>query len=90
MQINDIILFFLNTISSFFKSIEQSLGLPLWAILTISIVGFIYVYLYGILIPIKVIRTRKELINLRQVLGISKEQTTGDFQKQRPKYKWKT
>ena len=73
MQINDITLFF--------KGLEQSLGLPLWAILTISIVGFIYVYLYGILIPIKVIRMRKELINLRQVLGISKEQTNGYFQK---------
>lgn len=82
MQINDI--------TPFLKGIEQSLGLPLWAILTISIVGFIYVYLYGILIPIKVIRMRKELINLRQVLGISKEQTNGYFQKQGPNYKWKT
>ena len=82
MQINDITLFF--------KGLEQSLGLPLWAILTISIVGFIYVYLYGILIPIKVIRTRKELVNLRQVLGISKEKTNENYQRQRPKYKWKT
>lgn len=82
MQINDITLFF--------KGLEQSLGLPLWVILTISIVGSLYVYLYGILIPIKVIRTRKELINLRQALGISKEQINGDYQKQGLKYKWKT
>jgi len=80
----------LNDITLFFKGLEQSLGLPLWAISTISIVGCIYVYLYGILLPIKVIRTRKELINLRQVLGISKEQTNGYFQKQNPNYKWKT
>jgi hypothetical protein len=45
--------------------------------------------LYGILIPITVIRTRKELANLRQVLGISKEEMNGNYQKQGPKYKWK-
>jgi hypothetical protein len=80
----------LNDITFFFKGLEQSIGLPLWAILIISIVCFIYVYLYGILIPIKVIRTRKELLNLRQVLGIFEEKTNGNYQKQGHRYKWRT
>lgn len=77
-------------ITLFFKWLEQSLGLPLWAILIISIGCLIYVYLYGILIPITIIKTRKELTNLRKILGISKERTNGNYQKQEPKYKWKT
>ncbi len=82
MQIDDI--------TSFFKWLEQLIGLPLWAILIISIVCFIYVYLYGILIPIKVIRTRKKLVNLRQVIGIFEEKTNGNYQKQGHRYKWST
>ena len=79
----------IDNIKSFFKWLEQLIGLPLWAILIIAILCLIYVYLYGILIPITVIRTRKELANLRQVLGISKEEMNGNYQKQGPKYKWK-
>ena len=82
MQIDDI--------TSFFKWLEQLIGLPIWAILIISIVCLIYVYLYGILIPITIIKTRKELTNLRKILGISKERTNGNYQKQGPKYKWRT
>ncbi len=82
MQINDITLFF--------KGLEQSLGLPLWAILTISIVCFILVFFYGILIPISVIRIRKNLTNLIHVLGLSREEAQRDFQKQGYRYKWDT
>ena len=80
----------IDNITSFFKWLEQSIGMPLWAILIISIVCLIFVYLYGILIPITVLRTRKELANLRQVLGISKGEKSGNYQEQEPKYKWKT
>ena len=79
----------LNNITLFLKGLAQSLGLPLWAILLISILCFIYVYLYGILIPITAVRTRKELAYLRQVLGISEERPNGNYQKT-PKYKWRT
>ena len=79
----------LNDITLFLKGLAQSLGLPLWAILLISILCFIYVYLYGILIPITIIKTRKELTNQRKILGTSKERTNGNYQKTQ-KYKWRT
>ena len=79
----------LNNITLFLKGLAQSLGLPLWAILLISIFFLIYVYLYGILIPITAVRTRKELANLRQILGISEDRPDGNYQKT-PKYKWRT
>ena len=82
MQINDIILFF--------KGLEQSLGLPLWAILTISIVGFILVLFYGMLIPISVLKMKKNLANLVHVLVVSREEAQSYFHRQGPKYKWKT
>jgi hypothetical protein len=82
MQINGIILFF--------KGIEQSLGLPLWAILTISIACLLLVFFYGILIPISVLRVRKNLTNLIHVLGVSREEAQSYFQRQGPKYKYKT
>jgi hypothetical protein len=82
MQISDITLFF--------KGLEQSLGLPLWAILTISIVCFILVFFYGMLIPLSVLRIRKNLTNLIHVLGVSREESQSYFQRQGPKYKWRT
>jgi hypothetical protein len=39
----------LNDITLFFKGLEQSLGLPFWAILTISIASFILIFFYGVL-----------------------------------------
>lgn len=82
MQINDITLFL--------KGLEQSLGLPFWAILTISIVCFILLFFYGFLIPLSVLRIRKNLTNLIHVLGFSKEEAQGYLQRQEPKYKWRT
>ena len=80
----------LPNITLFLNGLAQSLGLPLWAILLISIFFLIYVYLYGILIPITAIRTRKELANLRQALKISEESAKLDYAKKGPKYKWRT
>ena len=80
----------LPNITLFLNGLAQSLGLPLWAILLISIFFLIYVYLYGILIPITAIRTRKELANLRQALRITEESVNLDYPKKRPKYKWRT
>ena len=82
MQINDITLFL--------KGLEQSLGLPFWAILTISIVCFILAFFYGMLIPISVLRIRKNMTNLIQVLGVSREEAQSYLQRQGPKYKWRT
>jgi len=79
----------LNDITLFLKGLAQSLGLPLWAIFIISIGCLIYLYLYGILIPITIIKTRRELTNQRKILGTSKERTNGNYQKQEPKYKWR-
>ena len=82
MQISDITLFF--------KGLEQSLGLPLWAILTISIICCLLVYFYGMLIPISVLKMKKNLTNLIHVLGVSRGEAQSHFQRQGPKYKWRT
>lgn len=81
MQINDILLFF--------KGLEQSLGLPLWAILTISVVGCILLFFYGMLIPISVLKIRKNLTNLIHALNVPREGARSHSQRQGPKYKWK-
>ena len=81
MQINDITLFF--------KGLEQSLGLPIWAIFTITIICLIFLYLYGLRIPVAVLKTRKELTNLRQAIGVSIEETKRNYHTQRP-HIWKT
>jgi len=80
----------LNDITLFFKGLEQSLGLPFWAILTISIASFILIFFYGVLIPISVLRIRKNMVNLIHVLGFSREESQRYFQKQGSKYKWRT
>jgi hypothetical protein len=80
----------LNDITLFFKGLEQSLGLPFWAILTISISCIILIFFYGILIPISVLRIRKNMTNLIHVLGLSREEAQRHFQRQGPKYKWRT
>ena len=56
---------------------------------TISIACLIFIYLYVIRIPIAVLKTRKELTNLRQVIGSSIEETKRNYHKQRP-YSGKT
>jgi hypothetical protein len=77
-------------IASYFEWLEKLIGIPFWAIVVFSIVCLFFVYWYGIRIPIAVLKTRKELTNLRQLIKVSIEDTKRNYHKQRPKYIWKT
>ncbi len=80
----------LNDITNLFKGIEQTSGLPLWAVLTISIVFLFFIFLYGFFIPISIIRIKRKLNNLFNVLSVSREEAQRNLQKQSNRYRWKT
>jgi len=80
----------LNNITHFFKGLEQTLGLPLWALLTISVGCFLFVLFYGFFVPISIIRVRKNLNNLIHVLSTLPKEVPIISQKQGSKYRWKT
>jgi hypothetical protein len=77
----------IDIITSYFNRLEELIGLPLWAIFTISIACLIIFYFYVIRIPIAVLKTRKELTNLRQLIGASIEETKRNYHKQ-GSYMW--
>jgi hypothetical protein len=79
----------IDIIESYFKWLEQLIGLPFWAIFTISIACLFFVYWHGIHIPIAVLKTRKELTNLRQLIGDSIEETKRNNYKH-GSYTWKS
>ena len=80
----------LNNITNLFKGFEQSLGLPLWAVLTISAACFLFVFFYGFYVPISMIRIKKNLNNLIHVLTTPPKKVKIISQKQGSKYRWKT
>ena len=80
----------LNYITNLFKGFEQSLGLPLWAVLTISAGCFLFVFFYGFYVPISMIRIKKNLNNLIHVLTTPPKKVKIISQKQGSKYRWKT
>jgi len=80
----------LNNITHFFKGLEQTLGLPLWALLTISVGCFLFVFFYGFYVPISMIRIKKNLNNLIHVLTTPPKEVQIISQKQGSKYRWKT
>ncbi len=80
----------LNNITHFFKGLEQTLGLPLWALFIISVGCFLFVFFYGFFVPLSMIRIRKNLNNLIHVLSTPPKEVQIISQKQGSKYRWKT
>jgi len=76
--------------TNFFLGLEQSIGLPLWIILAISIVSLIFLLAYVILIPLTAISIRKNLINLSQVIQAARQETKRNYQAHLYKYNWKS
>jgi hypothetical protein len=76
--------------TNFFFGLEQSIGLPLWIILAISIVSLIFLLAYVILIPLTAISIRKNLTNLSQVIQAARQETKRNYQAQLYKYNWKS
>jgi hypothetical protein len=80
----------LNNITNLFKGLEQTLGLPLWAVLTISVGCFLLVFFYGLFVPITMIRIKKNLNNIIHVLSTPPKEVQINSQMQGSKYRWKT
>ena len=76
--------------TDFLLRLEQSIGLPLWIILAISIVVFLFLLVYVILIPLTAISIRNNLSNLSQVIQAARLETKRNYQAQLYKYNWKT
>ena len=76
----------IENVANFFLGLEQSTGLPLWVILAISIVSFIFLMIYVILIPITAISIGNNLCSLNQVIQAAKQETKRNFQAQLYKY----
>jgi len=76
--------------TDFFIGLEQSIGLPLWIILAISIVSLIFLLAYVILIPLTAISIRNNLSNLSQAILSARQETKRKYQAQLYKYNWKT
>jgi hypothetical protein len=74
----------------FFIGLEQSIGLPLWIILAISIVYFIFLLVCVILIPITAISIRNSLSNLSQVIQAARQETKRNSPAQLYRHNWKT
>ena len=68
MELNNVFNLFINNIANLLRGLEQTFGLPLWAVITISVGCFILLFFYGFLVPLSMIRIRKNLNNLTHLL----------------------
>ena len=76
--------------TDFFIGLEQSIGLPLWIILAISIVSLIFLLAYVILIPLTAISIRNSLSNLSHAIQTARQETKRNYPSKLYKYNWKT
>lgn len=75
MELNNVFNLFINNIANLLRGLEQTLGLPLWAVITISVGCFLFVFFYGFFVPILIIRIRKNLNNITHFLRNSRIET---------------
>ena len=68
MEFNNVFNLFINNIANLLRGLEQTLGMPLWAVITISIGCLILLFFYGFYVPISMIRIRKNLTNITHFL----------------------
>lgn len=79
----------LNNIPQLLKEIEQTLGMPLWAVLIISALCILLIF-FAVFIPISIMKIRKKLDELIQDLSDFQETVNKKLQNQSSKYRWKT
>jgi len=72
MEFNNVFNLFINNIANLLRGLEQTLGLPLWAVITISIACLILLFFYGFYVPIAMIRIRKSMTNINHFLRNSR------------------
>ena len=75
MELNNVLNLFINSIANLLRGLEQTLGLPLWAVITISVGCFLFVFFYGFFVPISIIRIKKNLNNITHFLRNSRLET---------------
>jgi len=80
----------LEIVTSYLKHAEQLTGLPLWAVITISVICLIFVFLYGVFIPISIVRMKRRLNHLINVLSDSQEKAQRNLHGQSSNYRWRT
>ena len=64
----ELINLFINNIANLLRGLEQTLGLPLWAVITFLISCLILLFFYGFYVPVSIIKIRKSMININHFL----------------------
>ena len=72
MEFNNVFNLFINNIANLLRGLEQTLGLPLWAVITISIACLILLFFYGFYVPISMIRLKNNLNDIKYFLRNSR------------------
>ena len=68
MEFNNVFNLFINNIANLLRGLEQTLGLPLWAVITFLISCLILLFLYGFYVPVSIIKIRKSMTNINHFL----------------------
>ena len=68
MEFNNVFNLFINNIANLLRGLEQTLGLPLWAVITFLISCLILLFFYGFYVPISIIKIRKSMTNINHFL----------------------
>jgi hypothetical protein len=89
MVLNNITNFFMNNIAHLLRGLEQSLGMPLWAVLTILVGSLSLLFFYGLFVPLSMIKIKKNMNNIIHVLSTLSKEVQINSQKQGSKYRWK-
>ena len=72
MEFNNVFNLFINNIANLLRGLEQTLGMPLWAVITISIGCLILLFFYGFYVPISMIRLKNNLNDIKYFLRNSR------------------
>ena len=62
----------INNIANLLRGLEQTLGLPLWAVITFSFGCLILLFFYGFYVPISMIRLKNNLKDIKYFLRNSR------------------
>jgi hypothetical protein len=72
MEFNNVFNLFINNIANLLRGLEQTLGLPLWAVITFLISCLILLFFYGLYVPISMIRLKNNLNDIKYFLRNSR------------------
>ena len=68
----ELINLFINNIANLLRGLEQTLGLPLWAVITFLISCLILLFFYGFYVPVSMIRLKNNLNDIKYFLRNSR------------------